>query len=151
MRYLICALCLFALPALADPPAALQGAPLVGPDPSGPPLTAAEFEAYAVGKTLTYAQGGQVWGQEEYLPNHRVVWAFTGQSCQYGQWSEERSAAGIPLICFVYEDKPDPNCWQFHLGATGLTALFMGDTGPALAEVAQTDQPMQCPGPKVGV
>ncbi len=43
------------------------------------PMTAAEFEAYATGKTLTYAVGGEVYGAEQYLPGRRVLWAFKGR------------------------------------------------------------------------
>lgn len=147
MKTLSFLLCLMALPALADPPG-LVPAPA---SPQGAPLTAAEFEAYALGKTLTYAQSGQVWGQEQYLPDHQVIWAFTDQPCEFGHWTEERTVDDAPLICFVYESTTEPNCWQFYRDASGLSAVFLGDGGPALAEVAQTDKPMQCPGPRVGV
>jgi hypothetical protein len=138
--------CLLPLPALADPPrASLPTADL------GAPLSAAEFEAYALGKTLTYGAAGQVWGQEEYLPDRQVVWAFTDQPCEYGTWTEAVTAANAPMICFVYEDHPDSNCWQFFRGESGLVALFIGEGNTALTEVDQTSEPMQCPGPKVGV
>ena len=45
------------------------------------PMTAAEFDAYATGKTLTYARDGAVWGAEQYLPDRKVVWAFTAEEC----------------------------------------------------------------------
>ena len=48
------------------------------------PMTGAEFEAYSTGKTLTYAQGGVVWGTEEYKANRRVMWAFTDAECREG-------------------------------------------------------------------
>ena len=139
------ALCVLPWPAWADPPVSR---PL--PD-LGPPLSAAEFEAYAIGKTLTYAAAGKVWGQEEYLANRQVVWAFSGEPCEYGIWTEMLAADASPMLCFVYEDKPDPNCWQFFHGAAGLVALFVGGDGAPLSEVAETREPMKCPGPKVGV
>lgn len=146
MKRLALALCLLLpLPALADPP----GAAAAPPD-LGAPLSAAEFEAYATGKTLTYADSGQVWGQEEYLPGRQVVWAFTGEPCEYGTWTAETAADGRPMLCFTYEGNPDPNCWQFYHGPAGLVALFVGGGGNPLSEVAQTDKPMNCPGPKVG-
>ena len=40
------------------------------------PLDGAEFEAFATGKTLSYAVGGIVYGAEQYLPGRRVIWAF---------------------------------------------------------------------------
>ncbi len=141
MKRIVLALCLIPLPALADPPSAQLGAP----------LSATQFEAYAIGKTLTYAEGGQVWGQEEYLPDHQVVWAFTDQPCQYGTWTEGPAAGNGPQICFVYSDSPEQNCWQFYLGTAGLVAVYIGGGPTALSEVAQTNAPMQCPGPRVGV
>ena len=131
------ALSALALPARADPPQATLGTPLTG----------AEFDAYATGKTLLYAAGGAVWGQEQYLPDRKVLWAFTDQPCEYGIWHEEGGA-----ICFVYDGNPDPNCWLFYHGATGLVAQFLGSSGSdLLSEVGQTSEPMHCPGPQVGV
>ncbi|MBC7737120.1 MAG: hypothetical protein H7245_07840, partial [Candidatus Saccharibacteria bacterium] len=52
----------------------------------GTPMTPAEFSAYAVGRTLSYAADGAVWGQEQYLANRQVMWAFTGEECKFGQW-----------------------------------------------------------------
>ena len=152
-RFALTLLCLMPLPALADPPAALPGFDpgLAASADLGPPLTAAEFEAYAVGKTLTYGGAGAVWGQEEYLPGHQVIWAFTDQPCQYGTWTEALSADNAPMICFIYDDSEDQNCWQFYHVKTGLVALFVGEGNTALTEVDQTSAPMQCPGPKVGV
>ncbi len=138
--------CLMPWPAVADPPKASAPAADLGK-----PLTAAEFEAYALGKTLSYGAAGQVWGQEEYLPGRQVVWAFTGQPCQYGTWTEEMSVDDAPLICFLYEDDPEQKCWEFFKGTSGLVAQFLGDSGTSLAEVGQTSEPMNCPGPKVGV
>ena len=156
VRTLAFAVCLLPLPVLADPLAA-QGLPEMAasfPD-LGPPMTAAEFEAYAVGKTLTYAAGGKVWGQEKYLPGHQVVWAFSNEPCEYGVWTEATAADASPMLCFVYEGNLGPNCWQFYHGAAGLVALFVGGDiggdGSPLSEVAQTSEPMQCPGPRVGV
>ncbi len=151
-RLALILVCLLPLPAVADPPKPDE--PHMSQDSAanlGPPLSAAEFEAYAYGKTLTYGAGGQVWGQEEYLAGRQVVWAFTDQPCEYGTWTEEQTAAQAPMICFTYEDNPDTNCWQFFKGKSGLVALFIGEGNTSLAEVDQTSQPMQCPGPKVGV
>ena len=56
----------------------------------------------------------------------------------------------LKMLCFTYEDQPeDVNCWQFFRGAGGLVAQFM-EGGVPLSELAQTDEPMQCPGPMVG-
>ena len=110
-------------------------------------MTAAEFEAYATGKTLTYSVGGEVFGTEQYLPDRHVVWAFKGDDCTDGTWYED---AG--LICFSYENMGDPQCWNFYLGGSGLRAEFVGDAaGSELSEVAQSTKPLACAGPDVGV
>jgi hypothetical protein len=111
------------------------------------PMTGAEFEAYATGRTLTYAQGGTVYGTEEYLPGRRVRWAFSGDQCETGYWYE----AGRE-ICFVYGSEPEHQCWTFFRTPGGLRARFRGDPpGSELSEVANSDAPLLCPGPDIGV
>ena len=111
------------------------------------PMTAAEFDAYATGKTLTYSVADEVYGAEQYLPGRHVVWAFKDDQCADGVWYED---AG--LICFAYENMGDPQCWNFYLGASGLRAEFVGDSaGSSLSEVAQSAKPLSCAGPDVGV
>ena len=110
------------------------------------PMTAEAFESYATGKTLYYATGGSNYGAEQYLPGRRVLWAYLGQQCHRGLWYEEDG-----LICFVYEEKPDPQCWSFFEGATGLRAHFAGDPATAeLVEVESSPDPLICAGPDVG-
>jgi hypothetical protein len=134
MRALLLALTLTAIPALADERAAA-------------PMTPGEFEAYTTGRTLTYAQDGEVYGTEEYLPGRRVRWAFAEGECEIGRWYEQDG-----WICFAYESTPEPQCWQFFRGDAGISAQFMGDaTGSPLSELAQSDAPLNCPGPDVGV
>ena len=112
------------------------------------PMSAAEFDAYSQGKTLYYAVGGKPYGAEQYLPGHKVIWAFLGQACKRGTWYETNGQ-----ICFVYEDSTDgPQCWTFQTAAGGLRAHYMGDgAGSDLVEVQQSPEPLICPGPDVGV
>ncbi len=111
------------------------------------PMSAAEFDAYATGKTLTYALGGEVYGAEQYLPGRRVVWAFKGEECRNGVWYEEAGQ-----ICFVYEQDSTPQCWRFLNSPGGLRARFSGDPeGAELAAVQESQQPLICAGPDVGV
>lgn len=124
-------------------PVLAETAPLA---PPATPMTAAAFEAYVTGKTLTYAQGGTVYGTEQYKPDRKVVWAFTEDECREGYWFEKG-----PQICFVYEDPNDPQCWLFFMGNAGMKAQFVGDGGGDLSEVAQSAGPMACMGPQVGV
>ena len=119
----------------------------VGAAEPGRPLTAAEFDAATVGRTLYYNSGGLAYGAEQYLPGRKVVWAFLGDDCRKGEWYE---ADGY--ICFVYEDTPDPQCWTFYQSAQGLTARFKGDPfGLPLVAVEESPEPMACMGPNVGV
>lgn len=110
-------------------------------------MTGKEFEAYATGKTLTYAANGQVYGVEQYLSDRRVRWAFVDDTCRIGHWYEDAGE-----ICFVYENDATPQCWTFHLDGGKLMARFVSDLpGTELKEVNQTSEPLACTGPDVGV
>lgn len=112
-----------------------------------PPMSASEFEARMTGKTMTYAEAGEVFGTEQYLPGRQVIWAFSGQECRKGTWYEDGSA-----ICFLYEDNPDPQCWLFFQRADGLKAHFTGDPeGTELSAVNESTRPLSCAGPDLGV
>ena len=111
------------------------------------PMTGAEFEAYSTGKTLTYAQGGVIWGTEQYNANRVVMWAFTDDECRAGYWYEDGDQ-----ICFIYDDPADPKCWLFYLDASGMRARFATDPPEMdLSEVANSAEPIGCLGPDVGV
>lgn len=110
------------------------------------PLTGAEFDAYATGKTLTFAEDGLPYGAEEYLPGKRVRWAFDQDTCKEGIWYEEDQN-----ICFVYEDGFAPQCWQFFIETDKLKAVFQGESGTELYEAWTSDGPLACMGPHIGV
>ena len=111
------------------------------------PLAAPEFEAYVQGKTLYFGLGGQPYGAEEYLPDRHVRWSFLDGRCKDGRWYEE---AG--MICFVYEHTSIPQCWSFFREGNGLRAVFENDpASTVLYEARQSDEPMICMGPDVGV
>ena len=110
------------------------------------PLTADAFDAATVGKTFFYQRGGISYGAEQSLPDHKVVWAFTGDDCKKGYWYSRGT-----LICFIYEDKLDPQCWTFTQTADGLSARFDGDTAnEPLVALRSSPEPMACMGPDVG-
>jgi len=110
-------------------------------------MTAAEFDAYTRGKTFYYGADGAPYGAEEYLPNRRVRWTFLDGKCQEGVWYEDDG-----LICFVYENQPEPQCWSFTRAPGGLNARFENDPEQTeLYEVRRTEEPLLCPGPEVGV
>ncbi len=131
MKHLCLALLLCATPVLAETP-----------------MSAAEFDAYATGKTLFFGSRGQAYGAEEYLPDRRVRWSFLDGKCKDGYWYEAQDN----LICFVYEDNPDPQCWSFQRSPGGLRARFENNPeATELYEVEQSKKPMLCLGPDVGV
>lgn len=116
------------------------------------PMSGAEFDAYTRGKTLTYMNNGEPYGIEQYLSRRRVNWAFSGDDCKYGDWYE----ASAGTICFIYEDNPNPQCWQFLKTEGGLKAQFIDDSEGAesdtqLYEAKRTTEPLICLGPEVGV
>jgi len=110
-------------------------------------MGADEFDAYTQGKTLFYGNGAEPYGAEIYLPNRRVRWSFLDGECKEGQWYEANG-----LICFTYEDRPDPQCWSFEQGNNGLIARFENDPAVTpLYEANESTQEMLCLGPKIGV
>lgn len=111
------------------------------------PMSAGAFDAYTRGKTFYYGVGGTPYGGEEYLENRRVRWSFLDGACQTGTWYPKGKH-----ICFIYENRPDPQCWTFFESADGLVARFEGEAPMTeLYEVEKTDAPLVCPGPEVGV
>ena len=110
-------------------------------------MTAEEFDAYTRGKTFVYGVGGAPYGIEEYRANRQVRWSFIGGECQIGEWYEEDG-----MICFVYDTEPRPQCWSFEAGPDGLIARFEDDPAEIeLYEAGQSDEPLVCEGPQVGV
>ena len=90
-------------------------------------LSPEAFEAYTEGKTLFFSQNGQDYGAERYLSDRRVQWSFLDGECKEGRWYPDGQN-----ICFIYEDRPDPQCWQFSLTPQGLSAVFVSIPGAAL-------------------
>ncbi|MCB1405438.1 MAG: hypothetical protein KDK01_04045 [Rhodobacteraceae bacterium] len=113
------------------------------------PMSAEAFDAYTLGRTLSYSVQGTAYGVEQYLPDRRVRWTFIGDQCQDGVWYERNGN-----ICFLYDNAPtNEQCWTFYQTDTGLRAVFQGPDGASteLYEVEQSTAPMACMGPGVGV
>lgn len=106
-----------------------------------------EFERLVTGKTYSYGNGLSVYGAETYFDNRRVRWSFLDGDCTDGEWYVSGEQ-----ICFVYEDIPGPQCWQFYMDGGRLTATYENDpNGTELYETQQQDEPLYCKGPNVGV
>ena len=91
--------------------AVILGLVLSSTAPTAKTLDGAEFDAYTRGKTLVYQRLGVQYGAEQYLSNRRVVWSFLDGECKEGYWYPQGQE-----ICFVYEDRPEPQCWSFKFG-----------------------------------
>ncbi|OWU72669.1 hypothetical protein [Marinibacterium profundimaris] len=111
------------------------------------PMGAEAFDRYTRGKTLYYGADGSAYGVERYLDNRRVVWSFLDGRCQDGVWYQEGEQ-----ICFLYEDRLDPQCWTFYQGQDGLIARFENNPeARELYEAQDLGEEMLCYGPEVGV
>ncbi|MEX0316957.1 MAG: hypothetical protein AB3N21_03345 [Ruegeria sp.] len=111
------------------------------------PMSAEEFDSYTRGKTLFYGFDGVAYGVERYMPNRRVLWSFLDGDCKEGIWYEREEQ-----ICFIYEDRLDPQCWVFNRTPGGLIARFQGDPeATELYEAEDIGEEMLCYGPEVGV
>ncbi|MFP4274491.1 MAG: hypothetical protein ACLFRU_05630 [Paracoccaceae bacterium] len=125
-------------------PALLAATPLTAQEP----MTPEAFDRYTRGKTLYFGQAGEPYGVERYKPGRRVTWSFLDGRCIEGTWYEDDRG----MICFVYEDGTGPQCWRFFREpGGGLKAIFEDESTVPLYEADQSDEPMQCLGPEVGV
>ena len=123
--------------------AAFLSAPIANADP----MSAAEFDAYTKGKILFFGRSGRTYGAKVYLENRRVRWSFLDGICKDGRWYEDAGE-----ICFVYEDRTDPQCWSFEEGPGGLIAQFESNPDSVdLYEAQDSDDEMICLGPQIGV
>jgi hypothetical protein len=110
-------------------------------------MTGPDFEAYTATHTITYDYGDGQTGTEEYMTGRRVRWAFDGDTCMLGHWYDQADQ-----ICFVYDQESTPQCWNFFLEANGLRGRYLGPDGSFdIHEINQSDAPLPCAGPDVGV
>lgn len=109
------------------------------------PMTAEEFDAWSLGKTLNYATYGTLYGSEMHLPGRRTRDADLGQPCHDGRW-----VARGDEICFSYDADPTLHCWRFWRRGDGLLALPSGSPDATPSDVTIAKTPLACPGPDVG-
>lgn len=111
------------------------------------PVSPSEFEALVEGQTLSYSTGGAEYGAEQYLSNRRVRWAFLNGECQEGEWYVQGEQ-----VCFVYEGVETPQCWRFYMRNGRLMARYENDPfATELYETGRREEPLICPGPRIGV
>ncbi|MCF2870056.1 hypothetical protein L0664_03160 [Octadecabacter sp. G9-8] len=118
---------------------------LAGPAFAETPLDGAAFEALVEGKTLSFSTGAFPYGVEYYGPNRQVVWSFQGGDCVAGEWFEKASDTG-PNICFVYDNNPDPQCWQVFDVDGKIRADFANTPGTTVLYEAVESEPLICSG-----
>ncbi|MFZ1470587.1 MAG: hypothetical protein WAT09_16675 [Paracoccaceae bacterium] len=112
------------------------------PDPplaNDPPLTADEFDAMTLGKTMDTHSSGGSYGVEKFLPGKRSIWE-DARGCMYGTWEQVGNQ-----ICFTYEDDPaNPDCWTYHARGDALKAWYFGDRSNEPIMLYPSDLPMTC-------
>lgn len=112
-----------------------------GPGIAQTRLTPEAFLDQATGRTLTFTSqsSGAVVGIEQFLNRKQSVWANASGRCTYGE-IEVRGH----LICFIYEDKPDPlNCWATFSDEDEL--LVISTRSRQVQRVTKiTDRPVMC-------
>ncbi|MGJ8625609.1 MAG: hypothetical protein ACSHXB_01505 [Sulfitobacter sp.] len=117
--------------------AVLWGAPCLAQSQISPEV----FLDQAVGHTLTFTdvKDGHTVGIEKFLARNRSVWAPEDGFCSYGVIKIRG-----PLLCFLYEDYPDPdNCWMPFQDEAGLLVMSRS-TFQVQRITAIDDTPVTC-------
>ena len=105
-------------------------------------MTAAEFEAYVTGRTITFESiGNPAYGVERYLEGRRVMWSTFDGTCKYGVWYESKGD-----ICFNYDDVELPQCWtMYDTGRDGLRGEYTTRRNTTVIyEVLDREDPLIC-------
>jgi hypothetical protein len=127
--------------------ALLALAPVVQAAQAQTMMTADEFDAWSLGKTLDFANSSGVFGSEEYLPGRQVRWAGMDGQCMHGHWF-----GGDQMICFAYEQDSRLHCWTLWREGDSVTARSVHDLpDDPPRHVAEAQSPLVCQGPDVGV
>lgn len=114
---------------------------LASPALAETPMTAEEFEEVMTGKTLTFSANGAPYGIEYYAPGRQVIWSFIGGDCVTGEWYQDERA-----ICFVYENDPEPKCWEVFQDGGRIRAVFMNRPGVSTLYEMSEQEPLVCGG-----
>ena len=114
-------------------------------------LSPGEYEAMSEGRTLHYTYRGQPFGSEQYFADRRSLWRYDTGVCQAGRWHAEGKNA-----CFTYDDNPETMCWVFLRSGNRVVAMLVPRPGSPEADFVLDlshidDEPLDCPGPDVGM
>lgn len=110
---------------------------LAGPAAAQDQISPDVFLDQAIGKTLTFRSfsTNKLVGVEQFLRRDLSVWTATNGRCTYGK-IEIRG----PLICFIYEDYPDPeNCWTTYVAEGDLMVLSVGGDVQRITQIETRD------------
>lgn len=106
-------------------------------------ITPDAFLDLATGQTLTFSDydTGITVGVEQFLKRDQSVWAQSDGRCSYG-----RIDIRGPLLCFIYENFPNPdNCWMPFQRDTEI--LVMSAESREIQRVTEiTTDPVLCEG-----
>ena len=104
-------------------------------------MSAAEFDAYVTGRTITFRTDlNPSYGTERYMEGRRLMWSIAAGICQYGVWFESKGD-----ICFRYEGDPEHKCWTVYDEPGGLRGVYT--TRPpftVIFEVKDRQEPLIC-------
>lgn len=113
-------------------------------------MSPAEFEAMIEGTTTYYTQGTEYRGIERHQRDRRVLLRTEDGACYVGHWYARGND-----ICYVYDENPGPHCWKIYRRGgvlyAGLVDLEPGDEPQEIAFAEINDDPIDCPGPDLGV
>ncbi len=110
-------------------------------------MTPEAFDTWSTGHTLDYFYSdGTLWGSEAHYSG-RVTTDEAEDGCREGRWFPQDGA-----ICFEYENTEGSACWFFWQDGDSVTAKTVesGSDVPPY-DVRLSQNPLNCPGPDVGV
>jgi hypothetical protein len=123
--------------------AALIACLLAAPASAQDQMTPDAFLDLALGRTLSFSSigTGNLVGVEQFIRRDLSVWADETGRCTYG-----RIELRGPLICFLYEDAPDPdNCWiPFNEDGTLLVMAQRSGEVQRISDISE--KPVICEG-----
>ena len=110
---------------------------MAGPIGAQDQISPEQFLDQASGNTLTFRsfRTNNLVGNEQFLRRDLSVWATANGRCTYGT-IEVRGA----LVCFIYEDNPNPkNCWTPFVQDGDLVVVSLDGDVQRITEFSKRD------------